>query len=98
MQLIWTQADPNQSDVNQQPFQGNYQDVLRSIGAWIDARGFQLSRIMESSGNLIIEVETGVPGDDLNREVIRLNADSVEKLTVAARNDRNRFSALGTGS
>ena len=98
MQLIWTQADPNQSDDEFQPFQGNYQDVLRSIGAWIDARGFQLSRIVESNGSLIIEVETGVPGDDQNREVIRLNADSIEKLTAAARNDRNRFSTVGTGS
>jgi hypothetical protein len=96
MQLVWTQADPNQSGDTDQPFQGNYQDVLRSIGAWLDARGFQLTRIVESSGSIMVEVETGVPGDDLSREVIRLDADSIEKLTTAARNDRNRFASVGS--
>ena len=97
MQLIWTQSDSDHADAPQ-PFTGNYQDVLRSIGAWIDARGFQLTRIVETNGSLVIEVETGVAGDDQTREVIRLNADSVEKLTLAARNDRNRFTAFGNAS
>jgi hypothetical protein len=98
MQLVWSKSDPNQSEETDQSFQGNYQDVLRSVGAWLDARGFQLTRIVESGGAIMVEVETGLPGDDLSREVIRLDADSIKKLTSAARNDRNRFTPIGSTS
>jgi|SRR4051794_8482345 hypothetical protein len=95
MKIIWTQGDSNRDETKAQPFHGRYQDILRSVGAWLDARGFQLTKLSESGGALVIEVETGVTGDDLSREVIRLDPESLERLTSAARNDRDRFAAFG---
>jgi hypothetical protein len=51
--------------------------------------------LSESDGSILIEVETGVPGDDLSREIIRLDKDALDRLTNAARNDRNRFLQAG---
>jgi hypothetical protein len=95
MKIIWTQVDSSRSDSDIQPFHGKYQDILRSVGAWLDARGFRLTKLSESGGSLVIEVEIGVMGDDLSREVIRLDPESLERLMVAARNDRDRFAAFG---
>ena len=95
MKIIWAQIDSAKSDPNNQPFHGRYQDILRSVGAWLDARGFRLTRLSESDGSLVVEVEIGVRGDDLSREVLRLDAESIERLTSAARDDRDRFAAFG---
>lgn len=91
MQIVWSAPDRADSRSEHQPFQGRYQDILRSVGAWLDARSYRLARLSEADGALVIEVETGVPGDDLSREVLRLDLEAVDRLTNAARNDRNRF-------
>ena len=95
MQIVWTAPDCAAEKNEHQPFNGRYQDVLRSVGAWLDARSYRLTRLSESDGCLVIEVETGVPGDDLSREVLRLDSEALERLTSAARNDRNRFLQTG---
>lgn len=76
-------------------FQGQYQDVLRSVGAWLDARGYALSGISESGDYLVIEVQTGPAGDNREREVLRLDLDALGRLAHAGRNDRNRFAVAG---
>ena len=95
MQIVWSQNSPSQSGDENQPFNGRYQDLLRSVGAWIDARGYRLARLSESGDSLVIEVEAGVSGDDQSREVLRLDMDALDRLSVAARNDRNRFLQAG---
>jgi hypothetical protein len=95
MQLVWTAPDAGATKSDHQPFHGQYQDILRSVGAWLDARGYRLTKLSESDGAFVIEVEIGVQGDDLSREVLRLDHEALQRLTSAARNDRNRF--LHTG-
>jgi hypothetical protein len=70
---------------------GCYQDMLRSVGAWLDARGYRLSHLYASRSNMVIEAEVGEAGDDLSREVIRLEYDELVRLMQAARADRDRF-------
>ncbi len=95
MQLVWTAPDSAASPSGHQPFNGQYQDLLRAVGAWLDARGYRLTRLSESDGSFLIEVEIGVAGDDLSREVLRLDHEALNRLTSAARNDRNRFLQAG---
>ena len=95
MQIVWSQHMPSPSDDEAPPFNGRYQDLLRSVGAWLDARGYQLARLSESGPSLVIEVEAGVQGDDHSREVLRLDLDALDRLALAARNDRNRFLQAG---
>ena len=95
MQIVWSQNSPSSIDEEIQPFSGRYQDLLRSVGAWLDARGYQLARLSESGDSLVIEVEAGVQGDDHTREVLRLDIDALDRLSTAARNDRNRFLQAG---
>lgn len=70
---------------------GCYQDMLRSVGAWLDARGFRLVRLSATGSSLVIEAEAGEQGDDLSREVIRLDNEALARLMQAARADRDRF-------
>lgn len=95
MQIVWTATDRSPEQIAHQPFHGRYQDILRSVGAWLDARSYRLTRLSESDGSLVIEVETGVPGDDLSKEILRLDHEALDRLTTAARNDRNRFLQTG---
>lgn len=95
MKLVWSQVDSARTESNARPFTGDYQEILRSVGAWLDARGFRLTKLAEVDGSLVVEVEIGVRGDDLSREVIRLDRESLNRLTTAARNDRDRFAAFG---
>jgi hypothetical protein len=95
MQIVWSAPERAEAKTDHQPFNGRYQDILRSVGAWLDARSYRLARLSEADGCLVIEVETGVPGDDLSREVLRLDGEALERLTLAARTDRNRFLQAG---
>jgi hypothetical protein len=95
MQLVWTTPDSAAPKSDHQPFHGQYQDILRSVGAWLDARGYRLTKLSESDGSFLIEVEVGVQGDDLSREILRLDHEALQRLTGAARNDRNRFQQAG---
>lgn len=95
MQIVWSQSNPVLDESQIQPFHGRYQDLLRSVGAWLDARSYRLARLSESGESLVIEVETGVVGDDQVREVLRLDVDALDRLAIAARNDRNRFLQAG---
>jgi hypothetical protein len=94
MKVVWADGGELGGNENERVFQGQYQDVLRSVGAWLDARGYTLTLISESGNSLVIEVETGAAGDDPEREVLRLDLDSLNRLAHAARNDRNRFATV----
>ena len=63
-------------------FQGQYQEFLRSVGAWLDARGYSLTLISESGNSLVIEVQTGASGDDPEREVLRLDIEALNRLAT----------------
>ncbi len=95
MNIVWTPGATPGGGEGGRVFRGQYQDVLRSVGAWLDARGYNLSRISESGDSLVIEVQTGQAGEEQEREVLRLDLESLERLSHAARNDRNRFTAIG---
>ena len=95
MKVVWTEGGTLARDEDRQVFLGQYQEILRSVGAWLDARGYTLTLISESGDSLVIEVETGAAGDDPEREVLRLDLDSLNRLAHAARNDRNRFATVG---
>jgi len=95
MKIVWTSGEPVTRSEGRGMFQGQYQEILRSVGAWLDARSYNLARISEAGDSLVIEVQAGVPGDDLSREVLRLDMDALNRLAHAARNDRDRFAATG---
>ena len=90
MKLVWSvpTTDDLQTAVS---LTGCYQDMLRSVGAWLDARGYRLAHLSASGSNLVIEAEAGAPGDDISREVFRLDYDALARLMQAARADRDRF-------
>jgi hypothetical protein len=92
MQLVWTLPSPEEETAPPiQAFIGQYQDMLRAVGAWVDARGFRLTGISGSGDALLVEVETSAPGDDTHREAFRLDYVAIERLVRAAQLDRNRF-------
>ena len=92
MQLVWTVPSPEEEIAPPiQAFIGQYQDMLRAVGAWVDARGFRLTGISGSGDALLIQVEAGPPGDSAHREAFRLDYDAIERLVRAAQLDRNRF-------
>ena len=93
MSLVWSNSGEPGVE-NGGVFQGQYQDVLRSLGAWLDARGYALVQLSESGSSFQIEVETGVARGDPEREVLRLDRDALNRLTDASRNDRNRFASI----
>jgi hypothetical protein len=95
MKIVWTSGGPLGGDEGEFVFQGQYQEILRSVGAWLDARSYNLARISEYGNSLVIEVQTGVAGDDLNREVLRLDIEALNRLATASRNDRDRFATTG---
>ena len=93
MTIVWTSGKLLAGTGDECVFQGQYQEVLRSVGAWLDARGYNLSRISASGDSFVIEVQSGTPGDDPVHEVLRLDVEALSRLADAARNDRNRFSS-----
>jgi hypothetical protein len=96
MQLVWSLPSPlDTASPDPQPMVGNYQEMLRSLGAWLDARGYRLIRVSAAENGLIVEVETGQAGDDLSREIFRLEFDALQRLVLAARSDRDRFDRVG---
>jgi hypothetical protein len=66
---------------------GRYQESLRTIGAWLDIRGFRDVRIIEADGELLIEA-AGAEGEPSITERIHLDSASIGRLCQAARNDR----------
>ena len=95
MKIVWTSGESLCGEEGGFVFQGQYQEILRSVGAWLDARSYNLASISEAGNSLVIEVQTGVPGNDQNREVLRLDIDALNRLATASRNDRDRFSPAG---
>ena len=95
MKIVWTSGKSIPETEDGHVFQGQYQEILRSVGAWLDARSYSLARISESGDGLLIEVRTGVSGDDPGREVLRLDVEALNRLAHAARSDRDRFAATG---
>ena len=92
MQLVRTLPSPDEQALPPvQAFVGRYQEMLRAVGAWLDAQGFRLTGISGSGECLLIEVETGPPGDAVQREAFRLDYDAIERLVYAAQRDRDRF-------
>ena len=92
MQLVWSLPSPDSTDAPAfQDFAGRQQEMLRAVGAWLDARSYRLARLSSAGNGLMVEVETGQPDDDLSREVFRLEIDALERLMQAARADRDRF-------
>jgi hypothetical protein len=69
--------------------------MLRALGAWLDARGYRLTRMSANETSLIVEVETGQADDDLSTEIFRLEFEALERLMSAARSDRDRFLRVG---
>jgi hypothetical protein len=67
----------------------NYQEVLRSVGAWLDMRGYQDIRITEGPEGLIIE---GLPAEDSfdgEHERLLLDNELIQRFCEASR--QNRF-------
>lgn len=96
MQLVWSLPSSRSTTApDPQPIVGNYQEMLRSLGAWLDARGYRLIRLSAAGNGLVVEVETGQAGDDLSREIFRLEFQALERLMHAARSDRDRFDRVG---
>jgi hypothetical protein len=65
-----------------------YQEILRSVGAWLDMRGYQEIRITEKTDGLVIE---GTPADGFGVEPERLLLDNehIQRFCDASR--QNRF-------
>ena len=96
MQLVWSLPTLDAASLRRpQPLAGRYQEMLRALGAWLDARGYCLTRMSANESSLIVEVETGQAGDDLSTEIFRLEFEALERLMSAARSDRDRFLRAG---
>jgi hypothetical protein len=67
---------------------GGYQEALRVVGAWLDVRGMHTVRIVEDEGELLIEASNSNHEDSAASEQFRLDRESIERLTRAARHDR----------
>ncbi len=68
--------------------QGGYQEALRVIGAWLDIRGLHSVRIVESDGELLIEATHAAAGQAAAAERFRLDRESLDRLSRAAKHDR----------
>lgn len=66
---------------------GTYQETLRTIGAWLDVRGYRDIRIVEDAGDLVIEASDS-SRDASHVEFFRLDREGIERMRHAARNDR----------
>jgi hypothetical protein len=92
MQFVWTL--PSLEETSAPPileFSGRYQDMLRAVGGWLDARGYRLVGLSGTGDSLVVEVEAGPPGPEICREAFRLDFGSLERLAIAAQSDRDRF-------
>jgi hypothetical protein len=92
MQFVWSL--PSLEEPSAPPileFSGRYQDMLRAVGGWLDARGYRLVGLSGTGDSLVVQVEAGPPGTDICREAFRLDFGSLERLATAAQADRDRF-------
>jgi hypothetical protein len=65
----------------------NNQDTLRSVGAWLDIRGYTLVAVRRDGDALIVEAT--LPHEEAP-EVLRFDREALARLSFAARSDRNR--------
>ena len=67
----------------------NYQEILRSIGAWIDVRGYCEVRIKGDADGLAIEGVLSPVGASDERERLVLDTEQLHRFCDAARLNRS---------
>jgi hypothetical protein len=75
--------------MNESQVRLSYQEILRSIGAWIDVRGYREVRIEGDAGSLTIEglLEQENAGDE--RERLLLDSEQLQRFCDASRLNRS---------
>jgi hypothetical protein len=66
-----------------------YQEILRSIGAWIDVRGYREVRIEGDADGLAIEGVLDHAGPDDERERLVLDTEQLLRFCDASRQNRS---------
>ncbi len=66
-----------------------YQEMLRSVGAWLDLRGYQEIRIIQNSDGLAIEGRSLVECADSLPERLQLTNEQIERFCDASRQNRD---------
>jgi hypothetical protein len=75
--------------MNESQVRLSYQEILRSVGAWIDVRGYREVRIEGDAGGLTIEgvLEQEDAGDE--RERLLLDSEQLQRFCDASRLNRS---------
>ena len=66
-----------------------YQEILRSVGAWLDMRGYQEIRIIQNAEGLAIEGLSTVACADAEPERLLLTNEQIERFCDASRQNRD---------
>jgi hypothetical protein len=66
-----------------------YQEILRSVGAWIDVRGYREVRISGDVGGLVIEGVLGEEDSGDETERLLLDNEHLERFCEASRLNRS---------
>ena len=66
-----------------------YQEILRSVGAWLDMRGYEEIRIIQNSEGLAIEgLSSAACADDVPERLLLTN-EQIERFCDASRLNRD---------
>jgi hypothetical protein len=66
-----------------------YQEILRSVGAWLDMRGYQEIRIIQNPEGLAIEGLSSAACADAEPERLLLTNEQIERFCDASRLNRD---------
>jgi hypothetical protein len=75
-----------------------YQEILRSIGAWIDVRGYREVRIEGDADGLTIEGVLDQAGAGDEREQLLLDGEQLHRFCQASRLNRSPAPTVGPPS
>ena len=87
LQPLFRLVDPTPRPDPARPEHLTHQDALRSLGAWLDVRGYTLDGFRRDGVDLIVTAT--LPGAD-EPDVLRLDPAAIARLRDAAKADRHR--------
>lgn len=74
-----------------------YQDELRAIGAWLDARGYREIRVIERPNGLLVQGRPGGDDPTVPFETMIFDEARLRHLLTAARRDRGTIDPASDG-
>lgn len=74
----------------------DYQDILRAVGYYVDSRGFNNVRIMETEDGLVVQGSVSKAGEPFRIETYLMTSDDLRAMLEEAYQRRQR--SQGTSS